>query len=586
MKKKLTAVTLLLATAFTAASCSSDKVTFKKVPDGDKAGQSIIFSINNGKEIEYFTAEDLLKELQDSATARTTLYNEISRQVFTTYADKTLGKDEISSIEKEAVDQVDEFKSNAKSSAKDEGTDYDKYLENALKGQGVSTLEELQDLYVYQGKKEAVLEDYVEDNYNYFLNKYLTAYTPFQVKHILVAANTSDTKYKDGTMTTDNARKLLNIVHRFLDGDTFATIADLTDDTSSKDNGGIMPFNEGQNYVSEFRFAPYMLEIFGKEGTDDEKYEKAAELHLLSNDVESVDYVTKEEFLESDIYNVYSGGIDTISLTEVMKLEGEVKQGMAGSYNYQYDEHGNQISSNPVTVAEQTYEMNVTKYDDEGNLNPKYYEEYQLERNKIFNKTLNTHKASYIELDGTYSSVTSNYATINGKKVLADENGNPIYVVLASTGIHLMCNVWNSYEKTIEENQTYFTLFDSNVENYKEKYANTYIGQNGAYVNRSTLQTNSDKLLKDITTYVSDLEYYLFNALVYDTSTELEPVENKIEISFYDETLAAKIEEHVTDTLKSSDETFANSVKTAVDAYGSKLAREEEVKESSDNWFL
>lgn len=580
MKKKLTALTLLLSTAMLAAGCSGDDVSVKKTPEG----KYIIFSIQTENGTEYYTADDLLKDLQDNSTAQSKLYSEISRQVFTRYADKTLTTDEKNSIAEDAKDEVDEFKADAKASAKSEGTDYDTYLENALESQGVETLDELEQLYIYNGYKEAITEDYVEDHYNYFLNKYLTSYTPFQVKHILVAANTSDTNYVNGTMTTDNARKLLNVLDRFLAGETFATIADLTDDTSSKDNGGIMPFNEAQNYVSEFRFAPYAIEVFGDQSlTDEQRYQKAADLHLINKDEDSEDYVSLEEFKESDFYKMYHDGISTISLSNIMKLKENVKANMAGGYNYTYDESGEQVATDKVTVAEQTYEMNVNKYKEDGTINEKYYEEYKLERNKIFNTTLNSHKVQYIELDGAYASQTANTATVNGKKVLADENGNPVFVAYASTGIHFMCQVWNSYAKTQEENENYFTLFDSDSTNYQEDYKDSYIGQN-TNLTRTELQKNSDSLLNDITSYVSNLEYYIFDALVY-SDTELESSEMKIEIEFYDEELSDLIKDYVTDRITSTDESFASSVQSSSETYAKKLVREAEAKKYIDNWY-
>ena len=141
MKKKLTTVTLLLASVLIATSCDSDKVTLKETDDG----KSIIFSIKT--EDGVYTADQLLSDLQDSSTAKTALYNEVARKVFTQYGLNTLTNTEISNISMKASDQVDDFKENCKSSAKEEGTDYDTYLETALKNEGVSTTEELEQLY-------------------------------------------------------------------------------------------------------------------------------------------------------------------------------------------------------------------------------------------------------------------------------------------------------------------------------------------------------------------------------------------------------------------------------------------------------
>ena len=582
MNKKLNALTLLLFTAVTAVGCSD--VKYKEVLDGDKSGQSIIYSLKNNSVTEYFTADDLLKELQDGVTATNTIYNQISRQVFTIYADQVLSADKISSIADDADDQVEEFKTDCKSSAKSNGTDYDTYLESRLSSMGVSTLEDLKELYIYNGKKSAILEDYVEDHYDYFLDKYLTAYTPFQVKHILVAANSSNTAYVNGTMTDANARKLVSILNRFKAGDSFASIADLTDDTTSKDHGGIMPFNQAQNYVQEFRFAPYAIELFSDTSVSvEDKYAKANELHILSSDSESSDYVTLEEFEDSDFYQIYNGGIETIDVNDILALEGDVTAKMAGAYNYYTDAAGTlKPGATAPSIIDQEYIMNVSEYNDAGEKNVKYYSQYQLQRNKIFNQTVNTHKVKYIEVDDTWVNKTD----VNGVTVMADApDGNPVYVVLASTGIHLMANVWNSYANTKEENASYFKLFDSASENYKADYENSYIGRNLSYLNKSTLEANSKSLLSDVSSYVSTLEYFLFNALAYDDSaTSLEP-EKSIDISFYDDEIGKAIKDFVEEQINSTDDSFASSVKRAAETYGSMLAREAEMKAFITSWL-
>lgn len=635
MKTKLAMVTLLLATAITATSCNDGEV--KPIQTDD--GKSVVFSLKtDGENTDfYYTAEDLLADLSDSSAATSKLYSEVSRQVFTQYALNTLEEKKIESLKVDAADEVKEFKDDCKTKAKEEGTDYDTYLETALKGKGVETTEELEALFFYQELKSEVLEDYLEEtaHYNYFLDKYLNAYTPFQVKHILVAANTADANFKDGTMTADNARKLLKILNGFINGETFETLATETDDTSSANNGGVMPFNEAQNYVQEFRFATYAQEIFANHSTLDERFEVAAKLHVvdvdLENDSEEVIAKAKKEFAESNLYSVYKNGISTISLDAIMKLEGDVTSAMAGAYNY-YD-GANRKENDLPTIAEQPYEMNVDKYNCEGKLNDMYYEEYQLERNKIFNSTLNTHQVKYIELGSYAANMKTNKTVVNGKTVLADEYGNPIFVALASTGIHFMSMVWNANNPVGDSvtspelangaldslkdiikaqaggtlpteitadlyNQAYFTLFDDKTTDLTD-YQYTYIGRNGAYKSKSSLKANSDSLLSAISSYVSSLEYYVFDAIVYGEDSALVSGSNYFDLTFFDynttdyATLDAykenseiynAVKDYVQDNLTSTDESFASSVASAADTYGSKLAREAEVKEAAANW--
>ena len=622
MKKKLAAVTLFLSSALVATGCDSNEVTYK---ENDK-GQSIIFSINGSD----YTADDLLKDLQDSSTAKTKLYGEVSRQVFTKYAEDNLGESKLESIREDAESDVEDFKDDCQTNAKEEGTDYDTYLENALAQKGVETLEELKALYYYQGLKSEILDDFVEEenNYNYFLDKYLSAYTPFQVKHVLVAANTADTKFKDGTMTADNARKLLSVLDRFVAGETFDKVAELTDDTSSKDNGGIMPFNEAQNYVSEFRFATYAQEIFGKYTSLDDRYDVAAKLHVINDDEESSDYVSKEEFEESSLYSVYADGIASVQLSDILTLNEKVTNDMKGNYNY-FDNAGNPKGNEIPTIAEQPYEMNVSKFNDAGEINEKYFEEYELKRNEIFNRYLNTHQVKYIELEQSVATDANSTVLADGRTVLADDNDNPIFFALASTGIHFMSMVWNSNDplsvnfkdgaaieslsslalekngykvedgKTALEtaqakfennfnrkiNEAYFTLYDDEENNVNyNKYQYTYIGRIGAYNTETKLVKNSDALLSAISGYASSLEYYLFDAIVYQEASELVS-DAKYSVSFFDEELNDIIKEFVQDKLTSTDESFASSVQSAAETYGSKLAREAEVKEALDSWY-
>lgn len=639
MKTKLAMVTLLLATAITATGCNNGEV--KPIQTDD--GKSVIFSLKtDGTNTDfYYTAEDLLADLSDSSAVTSKLYSEVSRQVFTQYALNTLEEKKIESLKVDAADEVKEFKDDCKTKAKEEGTDYDTYLESALEGKGVETTEELEALFFYEELKSEVLEDYLEEtaHYNYFLDKYLDAYTPFQVKHILVAANTADANFKDGTMSADNARKLLKILNGFIKGESFETLATETDDTSSANNGGVMPFNEAQNYVQEFRFATYAQEIFANHSTLDERFAVAAKLHVvdvdLENDSDDVIAKAKEEFANSNLYSVYENGIDTISLESIMKLEGDVTSAMAGAYNY-YD-GANRKDNELPTIAEQPYEMNVDKYNCEGELNSKYYEEYQLERNKIFNATLNTHQVKYIDLGAYADTMTANKATINTangqKTVLADEYGNPVFVALASTGIHFMSMVWNannpvsesitspelstgaldSLKEIIETqaggtlpteitadlyNQAYFTLFDDTTTDLTD-YQYTYIGRNGAYKSKSSLKANSDSLLSAISNYVSSLEYYVFDAIVYGENSTLVSGSNYYDLTFFDynttdyatldvykekSEIYNAVKDYVQDRLTSTDESFASSVASAAETYGSKLAREAEVKESAANW--
>lgn len=571
MKKKLTPLAFLLCTTLLAAGCTDGDVEVKK-----HNGDYVIYSITVDGKKEHFTADQLLEEMTDSSVATSKIYNEVARKVFAIAADKTLSKTELAEIKDTADDKVVDFKAEVKSQAKEQGIDYDTYLETSLEQQGVESLDELKDLYVDQGKKDKYLEDYVEDNYEYFLEKYLSVYTPFQVKHILVAANTSDTKYTDGTITTDKARLLLKVIKRFMAGENFATVADLTDDTSSKDAGGIMPFNGGKDYVHEFRFAPYIIALSEKEGN--EKIELAQKLHLVDEDLDLTNaedlQKAKDEFAELRISSVYENGVGAVSLSKILELDKDIASTDKGS-DFYFDGTTVKPGVDVPTAAEQVYELpkGVTEGDEE------YYEEHELKRNQIFNTTLNTHQVKYIDVTGVANVTSKATVKVNGKdtEVLADEAGNPIYVVYASTGIHFMVNVYNYINEVEKENgldnvKEFFKLFDktSKDTNY-EVYKDSYIGQNNAYLKKETLEKNSDTLLAAVQSYISPLEEYAFAELVY--------VDKEIELSFKNTVVFENLQKYVEDKIEAGDENFFDSLETAIDTYGSKLERELEAKQ-------
>ena len=118
-------------------------------------------------------------------------------------------------------------------------------------------------------------------------------------------------------------------------------------------------------------------------------------------------------------------------------------------------------------------------------------------------------------------------------------------------------------------------------------------------LSKSSLKANSDSLLSAISSYVSSLEYYVFDAIVYGEDSALVSGSNYFDLTFFDynttdyATLDAykenseiynAVKDYVQDRLTSTDESFASSVASAAETYGSKLAREAEVKESAANW--
>jgi hypothetical protein len=147
-------------------------------------------------------------------------------------------------------------------------------------------------------------------------------------------------------------------------------------------------------------------------------------------------------------------------------------------------------------------------------------------------------------------------------------------------------------------NQAYFTLYDDDTTDLTD-YQYTYIGRNGAYKSKSSLKANSDSLLSAISSYVASLEYYLFDAIVYGEESALVNGSNYYDLTFFDYTseyatideykekseIYNAVKDYVQDRLTSTDETFASSVASAAETYGSKLAREAEVKKSASNWY-
>ena len=131
---------------------------------------------------------------------------------------------------------------------------------------GVSTIEELEDIFSLSYRRNQIARDYIEENLtdseikDYFDNSYIG---DIEASHILITADYSDNATDDEKKAAeDKALETAKEVIKKLDaGEDFATLAkEYSKDGSAEDGGSLGRFGHG-DMVAEFEEAAYKLEV-------------------------------------------------------------------------------------------------------------------------------------------------------------------------------------------------------------------------------------------------------------------------------------------------------------------------------------
>lgn len=256
-------------------------------------------------------ADKILSDYYDDSSKYQTIYDTIYSVVVRNYFAKErepgvlyegakpepLGLSQMDEINAEAEDKVSIDEETAKSNAEANNTRYKKELQAILDSKGVNDTDELKQKYVEELQKEKFEDNFYtycleelksadngntktittkiddETSFTFDWNGYINDELPYHVSHVMVALDdTSDTNYYNGTISSDNAKKLYNVVNDLGDPNkSFSAVAvDKSDDTGSgakQGDLGIMDYDT--SFISEFKLGVYAYEQFYAENTSE-----------------------------------------------------------------------------------------------------------------------------------------------------------------------------------------------------------------------------------------------------------------------------------------------------------------------------
>ena len=540
MKKSKKILVLAAATVSLLSLAGCNEVTAKD-------NVIITFKDTNGKQITY-TADELFKKYTESDQDSTekyynAIYNVMVRQWFELGENETLKAE----CDKQAQINLDSFKSKASTNATDNGTSYDTEWENILDSELSDIAEskrseselllklklseyktKLEDTYydTFKTWKKDTTSDADEENENNLFwgeKGYLKERLPYHVKHILINVDASSGAYYNGQISSDNVRNLYLAVSELAAGTNFGQIAeDLSDDSGSKSKfGDLGIMDTSTSYVNEFKLGIYAYDTYFN--TNEEVNDS-----LENND-------NPFNIPEEDAEYVKSLGIASIPFGALVKMN-ELKDVTTDDSNKvvndddatyyprnilfnKYFNNHNLAFITPDDLADADANL---KLEDEDDILNKHYTDLD-EYGKWTNGSTN---ALYASMDG-FQDVTiknydndGNYTGTVTRKILCDNEGNPILVVRAGTssyqGIHFI--VVN--RSALEENK----VVTNNGETYEvplnEYYANENPLTNSNGVNPDFPQTESGK---------QKLTYMNSYSMTYDDyNTRADEVKSKV----------------------------------------------------------
>ena len=472
----------------------------------------VSFKDANGTQTNY-TADELFEKYTGSNQDSTenyynAIYNVMVREWFTLADNKNVKAE----CDKQATIDLNSYKSKASTSATDNGTSYDteweKILDSELSDIAASKRSEeelllklqltqyktkLEDTY-YDSfktwKKDSTTDASDEQTNNLFWGDsgYLTQRLPYHVKHILINVDASSGAYYNGQISSTNVQNLYLAVSELAKGTNFGQIAeDLSDDTGSKTAfGDLGIMDTSTSYVNEFKLGIYAYDTYFNTNEEVNK-----SLATTSNPFSIPS--TDENYLKSlGIASIPYGALtkmEELKDVTVDSLNKVVNDGDATYYprNVLFNKYFNNHNLAFITPDDLSG-SNPTK-EDEGDLLNEHYTD--LDSNgKWTNGNTNS---EYASMDG-FQDVKiknfddkGNYTGTTVRKILCDNDGNPIIVVRAGTssyqGIHFI--VVN--RSALEENKT----VTNNGETYNVPL-NEYYANENPLTNASTSGKNPD----------------------------------------------------------------------------------------------
>lgn len=547
MKKSKKFLVLAAATASLLSLAGCNEVIAKK-------NVLIEFRNANGNYTQY-TADDLFAKYTESTQKSTESYY---NAIYNVLVEEWFNLGENSNLKKEcdtAADIAMEAKKSEADSASDSNkTTYDEEWEKILNTELSDMAEDKRDdkqllhkfqLNEYKTKlgdefydkfktwaKENVSADEQTNNLFWGDQGYLKEKLPYHVKHILVNVDADNADYYKGTVSSANVSKLYTVVSELAAKEDFGEIArDQSDDEgSAKSFGDLGIMDTSTGYVNEFKLGIYAYDTYFNTSK-----EVGSSLSKNANPF---------NIPENDANYVKSLGIASIPYGAVVQMNNlkdttldqynkEVNDNDSAYYprNILFNKYFNNHNLGFITPESLSGKDPVQKFADD-NLNAHY-----TDLNEDGTWTNGPVVDAYANMEG-FQSVTLNTYDAKGnkvgtvtRKVLCDNNGNPILVVRAGSGyqgIHFIVVT----RSALEENKEY----TANGEVYN-------VALNEYYCSENPL-TSSSQLNKDFPTttkgtqkktYVNTFinSYDKYNERVNDIKSKVKDFDTNYEYRIY-----------------------------------------------------
>lgn len=427
----------------------------------------------------------------------------------------------------EATLKVNLVKEQAKSNSKSGGK-YDDELKNILEQEhNVETLKELEEKFAYEWMKTEMNKQFfdggsgawaqdamkelingerdgagalvLDDNGNPVYEGYLNNKLPYHVRHLLVKLSAESNSFVSNKISKTEANRLSSVITALAEGvDTFGLLANrFSEDGSAAKYGDLGIMTTSTSYVNEFKLGVYAYDA------------------IYNNDPA----ITAADRAKLNIPASAKTALENIGLGEIpygaaLKLL-EVK-------DIEKDKDGKEVNDGDAL----------------------YYP-----RNIVFNKYFNKHNISVITPNdvadadevGTLNASFAALARFNdvpglGKKVLTDENKNPILVVRAGAsgsyeGIHFIVVQRSAIVDVVNEIslKDYYTIENPGTANYP---LHTYV--NFLNLDYSGTQERIDTIKNEVKNFDANINDRIFEKLV-----------EKLDVKFHDTDLKEALDKYL-----------------------------------------
>ena len=503
MRKSLVTLCMMSIMALSLTSCG----------EGYNYKDGVMLTVN-GKE---YTTDELFNQFGLNTSAGVSAYYQAVNNIL---IEANIAK--TGTMDRAVEGNIENFQQAAENAAKSNGTTTAEELEKSLESEGVDNLDELRNKYYLQQKTEKANNDFYSDTrYNEdWIPEYIEQLHPYHVRHILVNVD-ANTKY-NGQISDTNAKDIANVITRLAsENEDFGTIAQAkSGDTSSATWFGELqqPMSTKTSYVNEFKLNLYTYEAyFNKLTADNSNIDNDL---LAPSDLKVYDG-TSNTTVKDAYEDLYDDGVYGIPYSAALAMDYYSEVTTDNNGLDVVSNNDNSVDYYPRNIFFNNFFNNhalsfiyLDEFSDTANNDAnkaEYYSEEiynqvnQSTRWQPISEKLNANLKVITEdtSNTKHTSTTSQVASSSNKKILCDENGNPILVARAGTGsgdsgyqgIHFITIIKDPYLSTQEELNDYYNIDKPDTSDANWEPGQTFIGY--SYSSNSNDYTTKINNFKD-----------------------------------------------------------------------------------------